>query len=68
MPIYSHECECGKSIVDNIYRSYDECPKTFKADCSACGKKKVKFKKVISGGGSFRIQGGGVCNPTSKFD
>ena len=68
MPIYSHQCECGKCVVDNIYKNREACPDEYTSDCEACGKKKVKFTKIMSLPSGFRIQGGGVYKPTSSFD
>ena len=68
MPIYSHQCECGESIVDNLYKSYDDCPDEYTDKCEACGKKNIKFKKVITAPSGFRLIGQGFYKPSTKMD
>ena len=63
MATYTYECaKCEKRF--EATQSVHDDPLT---DCQLC-KKKKSVKRVIVPGGSFRIGGAGVHNPTTRWN
>ena len=62
MATYDYKCtECGAELIDVTQSIHDDAL----THCDGCGSEGLK--RMITGGGGFRIGGQGVQNPTAHL-